>query len=272
MLNRFLKKLSLLSILGGGCSMLGSCSSTQSEKLLDETPITIKIPSKISNDILSITLPKCAFFLNERERKALDKGELTTEKVVFNYDIYAYSGNINNKFECQAINPAGFRVLNELQPIYPLSSGQVMSGYDYLEKINDLLGKKIIEKKGKVQKRFVNKSQDMLLINGMPNQTIPFELTYMKYDGSYNRPSSYSYSVLTVVRDKFYFQYEFIILVPENKHGHNLPDYNTDFAEKFRDVIQRNENVLHHPKLIQGFVDNNERVVKFINGHSVLTK
>ena len=63
--------------------MLGSCSSTQSEKLLDETPITIKIPSKISNDILSITLPKCAFFLNERERKALDKGELTTEKVVF---------------------------------------------------------------------------------------------------------------------------------------------------------------------------------------------
>lgn len=86
--------------------MLGSCSSTQSEKLLDETPITIKIPSKISNDILSITLPKCAFFLNERERKALDKGELTTEKVVFNYDIYAYSGNINNKFECQAINPS----------------------------------------------------------------------------------------------------------------------------------------------------------------------
>ena len=51
--------------------MLGSCSSTQSEKLLDETPITIKIPSKISNDILSITLPKCPFFLNERERERL---------------------------------------------------------------------------------------------------------------------------------------------------------------------------------------------------------
>ena len=68
-----------------------------------------------------------------------------------------------------------------------------MSNWGYLEKINDVLGKKIIEKKGKVQKRFVNKSQDMLLINGMPNQTIPFELTYMKYDGSYNRPSSYSY-------------------------------------------------------------------------------
>ncbi len=31
--------------------MLGSCSSTQSEKLLDETPITIKIPSKISKNL-----------------------------------------------------------------------------------------------------------------------------------------------------------------------------------------------------------------------------
>ena len=127
--------------------MLGSCSSTQSEKLLDETPITIKIPSKISNDILSITLPKCAFFLNERERKALDKGELTTEKVVFNYDIYAYSGNIKNKFECQAINPSRFRVLNELQPIYPLSSGQVMSGYDYLLKLRSPLKKRYHNKK-----------------------------------------------------------------------------------------------------------------------------
>ena len=66
--------------------------------------------------------------------------------------------------------------------------------------------------------------------------------------------------------------YEFIILVPENRHGHNLPDYNTDFAEKFRDVIQSNGNVLDHSELTQGLVDNNERVVKFINGHSVLTK
>lgn len=48
----------------------------------------------------------CIFFKRKRERKALDKGELTTEKVVFNYDIYAYSGNIKNKFECQAINPS----------------------------------------------------------------------------------------------------------------------------------------------------------------------
>ena len=177
------------------------------ETELDHTPVTVNIPSKISNEVLSITLPKCAFFLNGKEKEVLDKGEMTTEKVVFNYDIYAYSGNIRNKFECQVINPSGFRVLNELQPIYPLVDGQpISSGYDYLVKINNSLGKKILEKNELVQKRFVNNSQEMLLIHDMPNQTTPFELTYMKYDGSYNRPSSYSYCILTIVRDKYYFQ------------------------------------------------------------------
>ena len=42
------------------------------------------------------------FFKRKRERKALDKGELTTEKVVFNYDIYAYSGNIKNKWNAES--------------------------------------------------------------------------------------------------------------------------------------------------------------------------
>ena len=134
------------------------------------------------------------------------------------------------------------------------------------------LGKKTIEERPFVQKRFVNASQELLLINEMPNQSTPFTLTYFKYDGSIKSAPSYHYRVETIIQNKFYFQYEVFILVPENRYGHNLPDYNTDFAEKFRDVIQSNGNVLDHSELTQGFVDNNERVVKFINGHSVLTK
>ena len=130
----------------------------------------------------------------------------------------------------------------------------------------------MLEEKHSVQKRFVNAYQELLLINGMPNQTTPFTLTYMKYDGRINSTPSYTYRIETIIQDKFYFQYEISILVPENRHSHNLPDYNTDFAEKFRDVIQSNGNVLDHPELIQGFVDNNERIVKFINQHSVVVK
>lgn len=55
--------------------------------------------------------------------------------------------NTASKFECQAINPSRFRVLNELQPIYPLSSGQVMSGYDYLLKLRSPLKKRYHNKK-----------------------------------------------------------------------------------------------------------------------------
>ncbi len=54
MLNGFLKKLILLTMLGAGGSMLGSCSSSPSEQVLNKTPITVNIPAKLSNDILSI--------------------------------------------------------------------------------------------------------------------------------------------------------------------------------------------------------------------------
>lgn len=270
MLNGFLKKLSLITTVGAGGLMLGSCSSPQLEKPLDKTPITVNIPSKISNDILSITLPKCAFELNEKE---LSNNSLTSDKAILTYNFLSYSGNLKNNFECTLDKTSNLYRRNHLRPIHPLADGQpIDSGYDYLNKMLMGLGKKIIEERPFVQKRFVNASQELLLINEMPNQSTPFTLTYFKYDGSINSAPSYHYRVETIIQNKFYFQYEVFILVPENRHGHNLPNYNTDFAEKFRDVIQSNGNVLDHRELIQGFVDNNERVVKFINEHSVLTK
>lgn len=270
MLNGFLKKLILLTMLGAGGLMLGSCSSSPSEQVLDKTPITINIPSKISNEVLSITLPICAFKLNEKE---LSNNSLTSDEAILTYSFLSYSGNLKNNFDCTLDKTSSLYGRNPLQPIYPLANGQpIYNGYDYLTKFLNAVGNSVIEESPFVQKRFVDAYQEMLLINGMPKQSTPFTLRYFKYDGSINSPPSYHYSVETIIQDKFYFQYKILILVDENRHGHNLPNYNTDFAEKFRDVIQANDNVLDHPELIQGFVDNNERVVKFINEHSVLTK
>ncbi|MBD3727097.1 MAG: hypothetical protein IE936_08520, partial [Moraxella osloensis] len=68
-----------------------------------------------------------------------------------------------------------------------MADGQpIDSGYDYLTKMLMGLGKKTIEERPFVQKRFVNASQELLLINEMPNQSTPFTLTYFKYDASIN--------------------------------------------------------------------------------------
>lgn len=275
MLNGILGKLpkSILLTFAGSCMLtLSACPSPPpQEKVLDTTLITIHIPAKISNDVLSITLPKCALDLNIKEIP--NTNILTSDNAVLTYNIYSYSGNLNNIFECEKYNPTGIEERNELRPIYPLADGQpIYSGYDYFTKFLTALGNKIIEERPFVQKRIVDNTQEMLLVNGMPKQTTPFKLTYFKYNGSINDSPSYHYRVATIIQDKFFFQYEIIILVPENRHGHNLPNYNTDFAEEFRNVIQANGNVLDHPELIQGFVDNNERVVKFINEHSIYGK
>lgn len=268
MLNGFLKKLSLITALVAGGSMLGSCSSSSSGQVLDKTPITINIPSKISDDVLSITLPKCALKINEER---FEKNDFEADSLTLLYDFYVYSGNLKNSFPCPT--HLGQGSIADINPIYPLADGQpILNGYDYLIKIDDALGKKVKSKNDFVELRNVDASQDMLLVNGMKNQTTPFQFDYMKYDGTINSLTSYHYDVETIIFDKFRMTYSFLILVPENRKHNNLSNHDTDFAEKFRDVVQSNGNVLEHPELIQGFVDNNERVVKFINGHSVLTK
>lgn len=264
---RILKSKLITSFLLAGSYMLSSYIPHTQEKELDTTPITVNIPSQIANETLAITLPRCALDLKETPNNNV----LTSDEVVLMYDVFSYSGNLKNRFECEKTNPTGIQERNRLRSLYPLVDGQpINNGYDYFTKILKSLGNQIIEERPFAQKRLVDNTQEMLLVNGMPNQTTPFKITYFKYDGSINDTPSYHYRVATIIQDKYYFEYELTILVPENRHGHNLRDYNTDFAEKFREVIQANGNVLDHPELIQGFVDNNERVVKFINEHSTI--
>lgn len=268
MLNGFFKKICSLSILGAGGLMLGSCSFSLSEQVLDKTPITINIPAKLSNDILSITLPRCALKINEER---FEKNDFEADSLTLLYDFYVYSGNLKNIFPCPT--NLGQGSIAEIKPIYPLADGQpIINGYDYFVKFDNALGRKVKSKNDFAELRNLDASQEMLLVNGMKNQTRPFQFDYMKYDGSVNSVTSYHYDVETIIFDKFRMTYSFLILIPENRKHHNLSNHDTDFAKKFRDVVQSNGNVLDHSELIQGFVDNNERVVKFIESNSKLSK
>lgn len=47
----------------------------------------------------------------------------------------------------------------------------------------------------------------------------------------------------------------------------------TKFAQEFKDVIISGGNILDHPEIIQGFVNNNEQVIKFFEAHrEIITK
>ena len=139
MINGFLKKIGLLITISAGSLMLNSCDSAKQDMAMDKTPITVHIPSKISNDVLSITLPKCALeFIDE----TIHNNELTSTSATITYGVYAYSGNVNNYFDCVIKNPSGTKERNRLRPIYPLANGQpINSGYDYLTKSLKALGK-----------------------------------------------------------------------------------------------------------------------------------
>ena len=47
----------------------------------------------------------------------------------------------------------------------------------------------------------------------------------------------------------------------------NLSAYDTHFMQAFKDVIAADGRILDYPEIIQGFIDNNERVIKFFKAH-----
>lgn len=237
-------------------------------KPIDTRLVTIYIPSKISDDVLAVTLPRCALKINEERFK---KNDFEADSLTLIYDYYAYSGNLKNEFSCSKNKDIAHP--NDIRPIYPfpIPNGRD-SGVKFLRSLNDAVGSKILQKNQYVERRISTPTHELLLIDGMKNQTTPFQVQYVTFDGSFNHAPSYVYDVETVIHDKFLFEYSFFILVPENRNKHDLADYNTDFAEKFRDVIQSQGDLLKDMTLVQGFVDNNERVVKFINDHSKIIK
>lgn len=233
--------------------------------------VTITIPSKISNNKLMVTLPRCAFDTTHTD----GNGQISIIYLAFRP--INYSGNLKNEFHCPT--PVEKDLLNdgEIVPIYPMiKTGEKFSGDNYFYANNKQWNNFTRAKNDSVQ-IVANGVTDILHFMKMPNQTHPLQVKY--YHGSaeeakkgYVSTLSYLYRAETVIHDEFLFRYSYFILVPENRHGYNLPDYDTQFAEDHRNVERQSGNILEHPDILQGFVDNNERVVKFINAHTMLVK
>ena len=71
----------------------------------------------------------------------------------------------------------------------------------------------------------------------------------------------------------FLLQYKVRIMKDDYNQRFNLSGYDTQFAQAFKDVIATEGRILEHPEIIQGFVDNNERVINFFKAHrQIITK
>ena len=241
-------------------------------------PVKAYIPAEISDKVLVTTFPRCHYNHNTG-----DAYEFSTKMLRLNFQAKTFSGNVSDDFLTNYHCPSeklGMVFYTDLQPLY-----------EKVEKVDGQIIKKVVRgkeylyfptSKQRIQQSiphidyfFVDSTQAMLIIDGMPNQTTPIKLVFTTYDGIGNSSFYNYYSIHTIIDSDFQIKYQIRIMNEAYNQRFNLnPNKNdTKFAQEFKDVIISGGNILDHPEIIQGFVDNNEQVIKFFEAHrEIITK
>ena len=238
--------------------MLAGCdqSSTSPGEL-----VSAYIPAEISDKVYVTTFPRCNY------NDAGDLDEFSIKNLVLNFQAKTFSGNVSGNFHCPS-EDLGMVFRTTIRPLYE-QNGTVVTGKDYF--YYTFPQESLLEKTSNIERFYADSSQDMLVIDNMPNQTRPLKLMFMKYDeeglGSFHN----YYRLSTLLDNDFLLQYKIRIMNDDYNQRFNLSGYDTQFAQAFKDVIAVDGRILGHPEIIQGFVDNNERVIELLKAHTQIT-
>ncbi|WP_201577743.1 hypothetical protein [Psychrobacter immobilis] len=226
-------------------------------------PVTAYIPAEISDKVYVATFPRC------NQNDANDLNKFSTKKLVLNFQAETFSGNVFGDFYCPSEDLGKvFRV--EIDPLYELE-GKVVTGENYF--YYTFPQESLLEESSHIERFYSDSSQEMLVIDGMSNQTSPLQLIFAKYSNEKLGPFHNYYNLYTILDNDFLLQYKVRIMNDDYNKRFDLNGYDTQFAQVFKDVIAANGRILDHPEIIQGFVDNNERVIEFFKAHrQIITK
>ncbi len=220
-------------------------------------PVTAYIPAEISDKVYVTTFPRC----NHNDADDLD--EFSTKSLVLNFQAETFSGNLSGDFHCPS-EDLGKVFRATVMPLYK-QSGSVVTGKNYF--YYTFPPESLLEKTSNIERFYADSSQEMLVIDGMPHQTSPLKIMFMKYDEEGLGNFHNYYRLSTLLDNDFLLQYKIRIMNDDYNQRFNLSGYDTQFAQAFKDVIAVDGRILEHPEIIQGFVDNNERVINFFKDH-----
>jgi hypothetical protein len=232
--------------------------------MTDTTEITVLIPSLVSSKKLAITLPRC-FFGPNLKNKIVD-GKVEEKAVTILYPLPTFSG-FPNDAEALKHCPDPSRPISGIgvRPLFPKKRGTTEllygnhwlkhQGYKYAlkEERNNLalyysgLGGKLAI--------FANQSKE---------NKADIWIDFWPYDaGNADSPFPDQINVHSVLEKEFGFGY--VVYTSKFLHGKNKPLPNQwYFADALIDIYKRDGSLLDHPEILHGFINNNNRIYDYI--------
>lgn len=101
----------------------------------------------------------------------------------------------------------------------------------------------------------VSPTQDGIFIkNKFIETSRPLSIVFTRFNADTpNSSFRYYFNIETILKGEYRLIYTVVAI-------EKMP---SQFAEKFRSIIEKNENVLDHPEIISAFVENNEKIANF---------
>ncbi|WP_239349441.1 hypothetical protein [Snodgrassella communis] len=233
----------------------------------DTTEITVLIPSKVSSKKLAITLPRC-FFGPNLKNKIVD-GKVEEKAVSIMYQLPTFSGFPNDEealHQCpdfsKPISGIGIRPLFTQTSESKLEYGNYWLKQQYYrfsvkeERNNQALYRAGIAGKLAIFANQSDKNQQDISIEFWP------------FDAKDESDSYPHQTDIHSVLDKE-FGLGYTVYSSRYLHGKHKPSPNQwYFADALIDIYKHNESLLDHPGIVQGFIENNNRIRDYIHQHS----
>jgi hypothetical protein len=233
----------------------------------DTTEITVLIPSKVSNKKLAITLPRC-FFGPNLKNKVVD-GIVEEKAVSIMYQLPTFSGFPNDAealHQCpdfsKPISGIGIRPLFPKPNKTELEYGNYwfkQQSYQYAAK----------EQKNNQTLYHLGVGGELAIFSDQSDKNQQdISIEFWPYDSNnVNSPFPHQIDIHSVLDKEFGLGYT--VYSSRYLHGKHKPLPNQwYFADALIDIYKHNESLLDHLEIVQGFIENNNRILDYIHQHS----
>jgi hypothetical protein len=235
--------------------------------MTDTTEITVLIPSKVSNKKLAITLPRCQFGFSIKNEIIDGKVEQIGASIIF--ALPTFSGFPNDEealHQCPDFSKpvAGLSIA----PLYPkIGTTKLEYGNFWLKQQSYRYSVKEQKNTQALYRIGIAGKLTMFVDQSDTNQQ-DFKIDFWPFDAK-DKSDSYPHQTdIYSVLDKE-FSVAYTVYSSRYLHGKHKPLPNQwYFADALIDIYKHNESLLDHPEIVQGFIENNNRILDYIHQHS----
>ena len=233
----------------------------------DTTEITVLIPSKVSNKKLAITLPRCQFGFSIKNEIINGKVEQIGASIIF--PLPTFSGFPNDEealHQCPDFSKpvAGLSIA----PLYanPKKTELEYGNYwfkqqSYQYAVKEQRNNQILYHLGVGGELAIFADQSEKNQQDISIEFWPFDLN------NADSPFPHQIDIYSVLDKEFSVAYT--VYSSRYLHGKHKPLPNQwYFADALIDIYKHNESLLDHPEIVQGFIENNNRILDYIHQHS----